>query len=657
MNFPWDLWLEQFHFLRPDFLWLLPISLMVYWVFTRVLPQTTSVNNLFNPVLLAYLTQNQTSEKSIDRKPKHTQIVFALCLATLALAGPTVQQIPQPTYQAQIGQVIIMDMSLSMRATDLKPNRLSQARFKAMDYIQANPEANIGLVAYAGDAFVISPITQDGKNLTALIPSLRPELMPVFGSEPEYAFIEAFTLLAQAGYQQGHVLWLTDGVDYAQIPALTSLFRDSDYSVSIIAVGTENGAPIQQRDGQLLKDNSGAIVIPRVNLDELAQLARVGNGVFTGLLPNNDDIDAIKATLAAMPDDVTSILETQNDKWYELGPYLLIPVIVMILWGMRPQLLLLVCLTILYPSSPPVYAQAQGMPPLQNSNELSNAIVPPPSAEQSIVAKDPLNQLPDLLKNKSQQALSAYQAKDFESAAELFTDPQWQANAFYQQGQYDRALPLFEQDTSAIGRYNTGNTFAALQQYEAALAAYEEAISTDPDLQIARDAKEALELFLENMPPQQQQQDGNDQNSDEQNSQEGEEQQSQDSQAQDGSDGEQQEQQQNQQQQNSTEQNNAESENNSTQNEDTEQTDSENTEQEDQSQQDKNNETEPDPTQEAMQSMPQELSPEQREQQERMQSLLNKVPDDPGFLLQRKMQLEYQKRQRQRLPNSLKKEW
>ena len=653
MNVTWQLWLEQFHFLRPQWLWVLPLLIGVYAIFCRAKAETMSVNRLFNPVLLAFLTQSQATTKHQVRKPRHGAVITCLVLTVLALAGPTVQQIPQPTYQAQIGQVIVMDMSLSMRAGDLKPNRLSQARYKAMDYINANPEANIGLVAYAGDAFVISPITQDGKNLNALIPSLRPELMPVFGSEPQYALEAAFELLQQAGYQQGHIVWLTDGVDYEQIPSLTKLLRNSEFSVSVIAVGTENGAPIQQLNGQMLKDNAGAIVIPRVEYDELAKLARVGRGVFTPLLPNEDDINAIKSTLEAIPDNVSSILETQNDKWYELGPYLLLPVLVVLLWSMRPQWLFVLCMVWLLPQSPRAIAQSQ------TPNAITNALVPPPSAAQEIRVSDPLSVLPKRLKNRAQQALAAYQNEDFARAQELFDDVQWQANALYQQGLYDQALPLFAQDESAVGRYNTGNALASLQQYEEALAAYDAALALDPSLQVAQDAKEALELFLENMPPQQQSQDGQDQNSDELQDQQNQEQdsQSQESNSEQPSSDQQPEQQQNNQNQADAKQNEASQDESQTESQTQPEPNEDNADDASQNNRESESEQHNETQEQPMTESSEPLTPEQREQQERMQSLLNKVPDDPGYLLKRKMQLEHQQRQRQRLPNTNKKEW
>lgn len=90
-----------------------------------------------------------------------------------------------------------MDMSMSMRATDLSPDRFTQARFKALDYIDGIKEGELALVSFAGDAFVISPLTQDHNNVRLLLPELSPDIMPVQGSNLEAALLLADQLLKQ----------------------------------------------------------------------------------------------------------------------------------------------------------------------------------------------------------------------------------------------------------------------------------------------------------------------------------------------------------------------------------------------------------------------------------------------------------------------------
>ncbi len=178
--------------------------------------------SLINDVLYSYLTQG--GSQSTDKRLLWPML-SAVCLCIVAMAGPTTQKIPKPVYDVAQAKVIVLDLSLSMRSTDIAPDRLTRMSFKAIDLINANNGGEIGLIAYAGDAFVISPITSDGTNLNALIPGLSPEIMPEFGSSPDLALMKADEMLTQAGYLNGDIIWFTDGVDYDQIPMLTSLLQ------------------------------------------------------------------------------------------------------------------------------------------------------------------------------------------------------------------------------------------------------------------------------------------------------------------------------------------------------------------------------------------------------------------------------------------------
>jgi len=703
-----------FHFLRPVWLLAFVPMLLLLWGLRKLKSRQINITDVISPVMYEFLTQGAMQQKS-SKKTSVAPLWFSLSLLILALAGPTVKQIPQPTYQVQVGTVLLMNMSLSMRATDLKPNRLARARFKAIDFINANTGGEIGLVAYAGDAFVISPITADGKNLAALIPSLQPEIMPEYGSDPILGLAVAAELLTQAGYQSGNIVWFTDGVDYGQVPELTSALRKLPFTVSIMAIGTESGAPIKQLNGQLLKDNSGAIVIPKVNPEPLRTLSAIGGGTFTFIEPSDVDIERLVSALA---DDASSVNEDttlQNDKWYELGPYLLLPIMLIILWYCRtgylftfafisatgPLLATIMLSALLTGSLYSTESHAQisspsngtnqnpvlpnlGLPNAQNGALSQSELgLPPPNVTQTLNVTNPLSFLPRALQNKQQQALNAYKEKDFSTAQQLFSDPQWLGNTLYQQGDYAGALEQFKKDTSPQGWFNQGNALAATQQYEAALNAYDKALEGQPDFIEAQESKEALELFLEQQPPtEQNQQQNQDENaeSDSNNSEESSENNDSSDSQQDSSEQNPSEQQNNSQNANKDNSNDAASNSEShseqqdappqeaannapEEGESEEQKAEKSAEEQSEDTADNNAEAQPDERENseqdesAMAAQPAELTPEELEQQQKMQSLMNKIPDDPGYLLKRKMQLEYQKRQRQRMPKNSKKDW
>lgn len=657
----------QLHFLRPQWLWALIPAAVIYGLISSIKHRQNQATNMINDVLYNYLTQGGSQTQSTQRL---WPLLLGAVLAIVAMAGPTTQKIPKPVYDIAQAKVIVMDMSLSMRATDIAPDRLSRMSYKAIDLINANNGGEIGLIAYAGDAFVISPITTDGTNLNALIPGLRPEIMPEFGSEPELALEKAALMLEQAGYLNGDIIWFTDGVDYDQMPGLTSLLQSMPHRVSILSVGTPDGAPIKLTNGQLLKDSSGAIVIPRLDNASLQTLAGITNGAFTPITADEQDIKIIMQVADTLLADATKLNTLQGDDWYELGPYLLLPVIFIVLLYSRKHWVLLLTIVLLplcgLTLQQPAFAKAM---PQKSSADLPS----PPSSELNAVQsiRTPLDFLPPALQNNNQKGLRAFQNGDYATSQSLFTDPEWQAQAQYAQGEYAEALAHFAQTDDALSQYNAGNSLAKLGQYDKALEAYQRANALDSDFIEAQENQAALELFLQNQPPQDSSQDQSKQDQDQSDEQNDQEQQDQQSQSQDNqesaSDEQESQDQQSQQQQSQDEQsqqNQQQSEDQKEQPSPEESKDDQEQGDDQQKQQDKQQPkepTQPDEPQESQevqaQQQEQPLTPEEQEKMQRMQALMNKVPNDPGYLLKRKMELEYQQRKRQQAPRSRTKQW
>jgi Ca-activated chloride channel family protein len=107
-----------------------------------------------------------------------------------------------------------------MLATDIKPTRIDRARFKLEDLLKRFVEGDTALIAYAGEAFVISPLTHDPATIAALLPGLRPNIMPVPGSRAEHAFSLAANLLSRSKSGSGHIIWITDGIEGQDFAAL-----------------------------------------------------------------------------------------------------------------------------------------------------------------------------------------------------------------------------------------------------------------------------------------------------------------------------------------------------------------------------------------------------------------------------------------------------
>ena len=653
---PSFLQLGDFHFLRPVwFLALIPLLLLLIWLKRNVATQS-GWQAVIPPHLYQHMIIGKTEK---GQRPPLWMLALVWFISVVALAGPTWERLPQPVYQLKMGHVIVLDMSLSMRATDMTPDRLTRAKYKAIDLVNALGEGEMGLVAYAGDAFVISPLTEDANNITALLPSLSPEIMPVPGSDPLLGIESAAQLLNNAGYNSGMIYWITDGIDFQQQKELQEYVSSIPFTVNALTVGTSQGAPIRQLSGELLKDASGSIVIPKLNNSAVSGVVKASGGSFETFTSNDNDINALASLSLSQrkaSDEEKQEDNNQGDQWKEVGAYLVLAMLPFAALAFRKGLLFILLVGILSPTLPvPAHAQ-------QNTN-VENSL-----ADRKAETSLSWWQKPFL--NDDQEAHSYYENERFEDASSQFNDPTWKASALYKSGEYEKALDAYDAIEGADSLYNQGNALAKLGRFEEAIEKYSEALSLAPDMQDAASNKALLEELLkqqeqqnqDNQQSDDQQQDSDDSQSSEQNGES--------DQPKDGS-----EQQQNQNSDGQNQQDNnddAQQDNGQDQNQQKEQSQSQESEQQDQDdkdasqqqddtddsndeqQQAENRESQQDQNAnaEAMQAQQGELTDAEKEELQRMESLMRRVPDDPAFLLKRKMQLEAQKRQRQRMPSN-----
>lgn len=444
------------HFIRPEwFIALLPL-LLVLWSKLKHQGEHSQWDKYIAPHLANVLISKG------DQQRRHWLPLVTSCwlLAVLALSGPALFKKPLPVFASTQGRVIVMDMSLSMYATDLTPNRLTQARFRVTDLLKGLKEGETGLIAYAGDAFVISPLTRDSNTLLNLLPTLSPDIMPVMGSNLPAALTKAKELLSQGGHIKGDIILVTDGVETAQLNAAKAVLQDTHYRLGVLALGSTQGAPVRLSDGQLMRDSSNQVVVPGTNYGQLNELAQSCHG---SLIPfANDGSDLIKLRQWLSTDEDAQATHLAGDSWIDLGPYLalllLLPMLAMFRYGLPVWLLVLpLCGNLLTPK-----AQA--------------------------------NTWDNLWHTRDQQGMQAFKQQDFKTAADKFANPAWQGSALYRAGDYQGALKAFEQDKSANGYFNQGNALMQMGEYDEAIKRYNEALKKEPDM---KDAQTNLKIAKE----------------------------------------------------------------------------------------------------------------------------------------------------------------
>jgi len=314
--------LSTFHFLRPWWLLLLPFWLLLALVLWRQGRGSGGWAALCDPVLLGYLT-GETMQPQRSRLAL-AGLMIAGVATVAALAGPAWKQLPQPVFRAQSALVIAFDLSHSMLAEDLLPNRLIRAKQKLQDILKLRHEGQTGLIVFAGSAFDVVPLTTDNKAILAMLEVLEPALIPIQGSRASTSLERAGAMLKRGMVQHGSVVLLTDGVDTNALSAAEKLAQ-AGHQLSVLGVGTDAGAPIpsQSGDGGFLKDRSGNVVVPRLNTSQLQALADAGNGIYQSIRVDDLDVKKLPGLVPAHSDELKKE-DVQTDHWREEGPWLVL---------------------------------------------------------------------------------------------------------------------------------------------------------------------------------------------------------------------------------------------------------------------------------------------------------------------------------------------
>ncbi len=457
--------LQDFHFLRP--LWLLGLLpvLALFLGLWRLRARPRDWQALIDADLLPFLTDNPGGRRR-HRWPLWG-LLGAWILACLALAGPTWEQRPVPVLQSEQALALLLDLGPSMRAADVNPSRLVRARMKVNDALRQRQEGVAALVAYGGDAHVVSPFTDDSNTIVNLLNVLEPELMPLPGSAADRAVQEAVNLFRNAGIPEGEILLVTDGVSAEARRGIERALSGNRYRLSILGVGTPEGAPFPGQQG-FVRDNQGQVLIARLQEEPLRELARRHGGRYHRVTADNSDLEWLTTQAADRAEGFARQLEREFDQWLDRGHWLLLLLLPLLLWCFRRGTLAALLFA-------PLLLLGQG-PGAQASPWLT-----PDQQGQRLLQDNP------------------------EAAADTFAHPEWRGTARYRAGDYAGAVESFAQSDSARAHYNRGNALARLGELQAALDAYDQALARQPDHEDAAANRRLIEQLKEQ---QQEQQDG-----------------------------------------------------------------------------------------------------------------------------------------------------
>lgn len=596
-------WLQgiaDFHFLRPWwFAGLIPVALILALYQWRK-RSAGNWETIINPQLLPFLMQGEHNNRTSANRRLMIGVISAWLLCCTSLAGPTWQQLPQPVHKQDSALVLIFDLSPSMLAQDITPSRLVRARFKLIDILKQRNEGFSALVVYGGEAHTVSPLTEDSNTIISLVPILHPSLLMEYGSNTEDAIDTAIKLAANGGYTQADLLLITDGVAASAFATIQSMLAAAgNYRLSILGVGTAQGAPIPYGNGSFVKDSSGAILIPKLDSSSLQRLTSNGGGNYQELSADDQDIQQLLAGTEQLLPDATRELDRSFDLWDDQGFWLVILLLPILLLSFRKNILALLLLGPLLSQPQPAHASVWQ----------------------------------DLWQTPDQQAAAALAAGDANTAQGLFENKQWRASAAYRAGDYETAINHFKQADSADGQYNLGNALAKAGNLDGAIEAYNQALAQQPDMEDALANRDLVEKLKQQ---QEQQQSSSDQEKNQEQEQNQQQQQNQDQQQ--SSDG-----------QSSQNQQSNDKDQSQQGQQQPEQDDNQQSEQAQQSESEKQ-QSEPESESESEKQQAQQaqaddtLSDEEKQNQQEIEQMLRRVPDDPGGLLRQKFRYQSQQR-------------
>ena len=436
LNIDWN----EFHFLRPQFLWLLlPLALILIVGLIVVREQVRWKRHI------AIHLRPFVIKKGSEVMKRWMQLItfLVLSIAVVGLAGPSWEKFEQPERILETPMVILLDLSQSMMATDLQPNRLERAKFKISDLIEANPRVRIALVGFAGTAHTLVPLTNDYRIVESNLKGITTGILPFQGSDLEAGLTLADSLM-KVTEAPGTLLLISDGFDEEVFEQLQNLAIQGNTRIEILPMGTAVGSEFPaQGSSRYLRDTSGKPIIASIDTSLLQKLNTIEGINVNALTLDNSDVVKIAETVRKELEYRDKIEETE-EKWKDAGLLFVLPfAFFVLLWFRKGWVIYSIFMVLLLSSC---------------------------SSESSFK---------DFWTTDDYKAQQYFDSGNYEQAAPLFTDQLRKGIAYYKYEDYARAIQSFEMDTSAQGRYNLGLAYYKIGNLNSAKQAFDEAVSLD----------------------------------------------------------------------------------------------------------------------------------------------------------------------------------
>ena len=451
---------EDFHFLRPVFLWLFVPALAALVLGLLGLREEVKWKKVIAPHLRPYIIK-KGSEK-LRTRMQALLFVF-ISMAIIGVSGPTWSTVEVPGQTLETPVVVLLDLSQSMMATDIQPNRLERAKFKIKDLLEANPRARIALIGFAGTAHTIVPLTTDYLIIRSHLEGLSPQIMPFPGTNLEAALQVADTL-TQVTEAPGRVVLFSDEFNEESFELLQNYTNQGETIIDIFPMNTVSGAEVPVPGGsRAMRDQAGNNVLSALDREVLEKLHSVDRIIVHTLTLDKSDVEFLASSIADSI-EFKEEDEMKEDDWQDRGLWFAIPFALFVLWSFRRGRVIFSLVFISMLSS--------------CSGDFTFA---------------------DLWITQDFQAQRLYDEGDFKGAASLYTDPMHKGVSYFKAGEYESAIQNFRQDSSAMGAYNLGLAYFQNGDYAAAELAFGKALEMDPELNDAKANQQLAQQVLSGM--------------------------------------------------------------------------------------------------------------------------------------------------------------
>ena len=269
----------MFRFENPIYLWLLlviPILIIIKIMMWYV--QRKKLSRIGNPTLLKELMPDVSRFRPWV---KFLLLITALSSLILALARPQFGSKISHEKRNGIEAIIALDISNSMLAQDVQPSRLDKSKLMIENLINSFINDKIGLVVFAGEAYVQLPITSDYVSAKMFLSDITPSLISAQGTDIARAIRVSLSSFTQQKGVGKAIILITDGEDNegGALEAVKEA-KEKGVNVFILGVGDSKGAPIPLGNGEYLKDNHGQTVMTALNENMCKEIAQAGSGTY-----------------------------------------------------------------------------------------------------------------------------------------------------------------------------------------------------------------------------------------------------------------------------------------------------------------------------------------------------------------------------------------